>query len=76
VSISKLSIFKPQKKFSITIADKRKIIKKVKSKYKICDPTMQHVHALRLNPGVYARDGEKYSDVAHLLNQCNGKNEA
>lgn len=49
---------------------KKKVVRgEVVSKYKLCDGPTLRAHAIRLNPVVHGRDGEKYSDIAHLLTQ-------
>lgn len=54
-----------------TKAELKKDKKKVRavSKYKLCDAPTLRAHAIRLNPVVHGRNGEKYSDVVHLLTQ-------
>lgn len=67
---------KPEDKASEkTIQKVQKVIKKrfKPEKYKLCDAQTLKAHAIRLNPLAYApRNGEKFSDLAHLLTQSNG----
>lgn len=71
------SFTKPEEKTGI-IEKKEKSLQKVikkrfkPEKYKLCDAQTLKAHAIRLNPLAYARNGEKFSDVAHLLTQTNG----
>lgn len=50
-------------------SDKQTVKKKGK-KFKLCDQQTLHAHAVRLN-SVHAQNGEKLSDLMHLLNPSN-----
>ncbi|CAO1402788.1 unnamed protein product [Diamesa hyperborea] len=68
---------KPEEKVGIVEKKEKPIQKVIKKrfkpeKYKLCDAQTMKAHAIRLNPAAYARNGEKFSDVAHLLTQSNG----
>lgn len=45
--------------------------KKIAKKFKLCDAQTLHAHAVRLN-SVHAQNGEKLSDLAHLLTPTSG----
>ncbi|CAO1412968.1 unnamed protein product [Diamesa serratosioi] len=71
------SFTKPEDKSGIMEKKEKTLQKVIKKrfkpeKYKLCDAQTLKAHAIRLNPLAYARNGEKFSDVAHLLTQSNG----
>lgn len=59
--------FNDPKKADATSADE---VKKKRRRYKLCDASTLHAHAVRLN-SVHAQNGEKLSDLAHLLTPTN-----
>lgn len=58
--------FNDSKKVEETVDESKNLPKRLAKKFKLCDAQTLHAHAVRLN-SVHAQNGEKLSDLAHLL---------